>query len=147
MSRPREPWTAQLVFWGEEVMERSANVDLEVPIEQATPHRRAGEQRLEILTNSPLAKVLIWMVNTIFLPIVAWTMLTVLSELRTLNDAIAKNNTIVALYDLRLTTLEHVKTERDIVVKGLGDKSIEHEQRLTTLEQRVNNLEIRRSGQ
>jgi hypothetical protein len=115
------------------MMERVTEVDMEIPI-QGTPHRRAGEQRLEILTNSPLAKVLIWMVNAIFLPIVAWSLITVLSELRTLNDAIAKNNTVVALYDLRISTLERVKTERDIVVKALGEKQIEHDVRITNLE-------------
>jgi hypothetical protein len=103
--------------------------------EQRFHNRRMSDQRLEVLTNSPVAKLVSWLITTIFLPVVAWGLLTLLSEVRQLNDAIAKNNTVVAIYDLRITTLEHIKDKRDQEIKALNEKDTEHDTRLTILEQ------------
>lgn len=109
--------------------------------EQRFHNRRMSDQRLEVLTGSPVAKLISWLVTTIFLPVVAWGLLTLLSEVRQINDALAKNNTVVAIYDLRITTLERSmaegKSKRDGEVKALSEKDVEHDTRLTILEQMI----------
>lgn len=105
--------------------------------ERRAHQRRMGDQRLEILTSSPVAKLISWFITMIFLPVTAWGLLTLLSEVRQLNDAIARNNTVSAIYDLRITTLEHTKDKRDQEIKALNEKDTEHDTRLTILEQTV----------
>lgn len=89
---------------------------------------------MEVLTNSPLAKIVVWFANMVLLPITAWGMISILSEVRELKDAVAKNNTVTAVFEVRMATLEASKVQRDIVVKAMSEKQIEHEVRITNLE-------------
>lgn len=102
-------------------------------------NRRMSDQKLEILTNSPVAKLISWFITVVFLPITAWGLLTLLSEVRQLNEAIAKNNTVSAIFDLRITTLEQLEKQREQQLEALSKKDTEHDTRLTILEQTVRN--------
>jgi len=89
---------------------------------------------MEIIANSPLLRILTYMVTGLAMPVIAWSLTGLMTEMKYLHEAISRQDTTAQLHELRITTLEHVYVNKDAEAKAMSDKLIEHDIRLKNLE-------------
>jgi len=100
--------------------------------------RRLGDQRMEIIANSPLLRIIVYMVTSVGLPLIAWGLNSIVVEIRSIHESINQQNIVLNAHEIRLSTLERGESSRDLEMKADNNKIIEHEQRLKFLEDREN---------
>lgn len=100
-------------------------------------HRRMAEQKLQSIADSALVKVLHYLITGLAIPLIGWGMTSILDRMGRIEDALGRNNTIVATYELRLQRLEQNNQERDVTIRLLTEKMIGHGYEIHELQQKV----------
>lgn len=86
--------------------------------------RRMSDERLQVIADSAILKILQYVVTAIAIPLIGWSINMVLDRMTSLEKAIQKNDTVAATYELRLQTLERAQIERDTSIRLLAEKTI-----------------------
>jgi len=91
--------------------------------------------QLRSLADSALLKVAQYAITSIALPLAIWGGNTILERLIKIEGAINRGTVDTALFDQRVLALERAGTERDVALKLLTERAIDHEYGIRRLEE------------
>lgn len=103
------------------------------PLSKQPYRRRVSEQKLQSIADSAILKVLQYILTAVFVPLSFMALNAVLGRLQSVEDAINKNNTAAATYELRLQSLERAQNERDTTLRLLTEKTLGNEYEIRAL--------------
>lgn len=97
--------------------------------------RRMSDHRLESLADSAILKVAQYVITGIAVPLILWSINTVLDRLAKIEMALNAAATQSATFELRVNALERVGIERDAAIKMLTEQSLRHSYQIQRLEE------------
>lgn len=97
--------------------------------------RRMSDHRLESLADSAVLKIAQYMITGIAVPLLLWSINTVLDRLAKIEAALNAAATQSATFELRVGALERAGIERDAAVKLLTEQSLRHSYQIQRLEE------------
>jgi hypothetical protein len=97
--------------------------------------RRMSDHKIQALAESAYLKVLQYAVTAIALPVVGWSLSTVLDRLNRIDEAINRQTTNAATVELRLQQIERGNSDRDVALRLLTEKVVRHDYQLERVEE------------
>lgn len=97
--------------------------------------RRMSDHRLESLADSAVLKVAQYVITGIAVPLLLWSVNTVLDRLAKIESAFNAAATQSATFELRVGALERAGIERDAAVKLLTEQSLRHSYQIQRLDE------------
>lgn len=94
-----------------------------------------SDHRLESLADSAVLKIAQYIITGIAVPLLLWSINTVLDRLAKIEAALNTAATQSATFELRVNALERVGVERDAAVKLLTEQSLRHSYQIQRLEE------------
>lgn len=94
-----------------------------------------SDHRLESLADSAVLKIAQYVVTGIAVPLLLWSVNTVLDRLTKIEAALNVAATQSATFELRVSALERAGLERDAAVKLLTEQSLRHSYQIQRLEE------------
>lgn len=98
-----------------------------------TYKRRMSDERLQVIADSALLKVIQYAITGIAIPLVIWGANTILERLGSIEKSLQKSDTISATYELRLLNIERATQESKVQTQFLTNQVLGHEYEIKAL--------------
>jgi hypothetical protein len=97
--------------------------------------RRMREQKFEEIANSAVLKIFQYTITGVAIPLIGWSLSTVLDRLKTIEESINKATLQAATFELRTQTLERASIEQAALNKLTTEQLVRHEYYIKRLEE------------
>ena len=97
-------------------------------------HRRHTDQRLDLMANSSLLRVLQYLITGIMVPLALLFMNSAMTRLSKIEEAVQSADSNKATVELRLQTMERAQLQLTTTIQLLTEKVIGHTYEIQTLQ-------------